>query len=166
MRTYLLPCLLLLTGCKDLTSMVVGGTVSAGKEVTKGIVEGVEEGRKSGESIDGAIVVTTAAELALHGGVTVFSVKDRDGGSDVMLAFENTGDTPLRISGVEVLALDPDGFVQRPTTEDSTVTVPPHAKDSVSVHFEVAADRVKTVRVWGAEYPVPAVTPEPAAMEP
>jgi len=100
MRVHLLLLLpLLLTGCKQLTSMVVGGTVSAGKEVTKGIVEGVEEGRKSGESLDGALVVTTAAELAEHGGVTVYSVKAVGDEADVVLAFENTGDAPLRISG-------------------------------------------------------------------
>lgn len=150
----LLP--LLLTGCKQLTSMVVGGTVSAGKEVTKGIVEGVEEGRKSGESLDGAVVVTTAAELAEHGSVTVFAVKESGDEADVVLAFENTGDTPLRVSGVEVIALDPDGFVQRPTSSETTLTVPAHAKDQLVVHFAVPAAKVKTVRVWGADYTAPA----------
>lgn len=155
----LLP--LLLTGCKQLTSMVVGGTVSAGKEVTKGIVEGVEEGRKSGESLDGAVLVTTAAELAAHGGVTVYSVNASGDEADVVLAFENTGDTPLRVSGVEVIALDPDGFVQRPTSTETTLTVPAHAKDQLVVHFAVPAAKVKTVRVWGADYPAPAPSAEP-----
>lgn len=141
--------------------MVVGGTVSAGKEVTKGIVEGVEEGRKSGESLDGAVVVTTAAELAAHGGVTVFSVKADGDGADVVLAFENSGDVPLRVAGVDVIALDPDGFVQRPTSADNTLTIPAHAKDQLSVRFAVPATRIKTVRVWGADYPAP--SPEPSA---
>ncbi len=150
--------LLPVLGCKDITSMIVGGTVSAGKEVTKGIVEGVEEGRKSGESIDGAIVVTTAAELAAHGTVTVFAVRGGPAGSEVVLAFENTGDTPLRVSDVEVLALDADAFVQRPTDGNTSLTIPSHAKDQLVISFAVPPEKIKTVRVWGADSPAPAVT--------
>jgi len=59
---------------------------------------------------------------------------------------------------VDVIALDPDGFVQRPTSTENTLTVPAHAKDQLTVHFAVPAATVKTVRVWGADYPAPAPT--------
>lgn len=148
-----------LGGCKQITSMIVGGTVSTGKEVTKGIVEGVEEGRKSGESLDGAVIVSNAADLAAHGSVSVFAVRADGSESNVTLAFENAGETPMRVSGVDVIALDLDGFVQRPASADTTLTVPARAKDQLIVHFAVAPDRIKTMRIWGVDYPVPTVTP-------
>lgn len=155
--TRALPLLILvLSGCKDLTSFVVGETVKTGKEVTAGVVEGVEEGRKAGESVDGAVLVTTAADLDANGGVAVHAVEAGGAGSNVSLAFDNKGDKPLRISGVEVLVLDADGFVSHPTTPVNGVTVPPRAKDRLVVEFGVAPDKIKTVRVWGKDLAVTA----------
>lgn len=151
--------LLVAPACKDITSTIVGGTVSAGKEVTTGIVEGVEAGRKSGESVDGAVIVTNNAELAAHGGVVVHQVRPAAHGAEVVLAFENSGEAPLRVSGLEVLVLDPDGFVQRPLDPASALTVPPRARDQLVVPFGVPPERVRTVRVWTTDLPVPAPTP-------
>lgn len=156
-----LPLFLALVGCKEITSTIVGGTVSAGKEVTAGIVEGVEEGRKEGQSVDGAVVVTNAAELAAHGGLSIRAVEPAEGGARVVVAVENTGDAPLRVSGLEVLALDPEGFVIRPSKPVDSVTVPPHAKDQVVAEFGAPPDRVRTVRVWGQD-----LTPPPAGDQP
>ena len=151
----LLALLLLLSGCQEITAFVVGGTVSTGKEVTKGVVDGIEEGRKSGEPIDGALIVTSAADLAAVGAVTVNGVEATAEGSTVALAFENRGDKPLRVSGVEVLALDAEGFVQRPSTPAGELTVPARAKDRLVVSFGIPPEKVATVRVWGQDLLVP-----------
>lgn len=155
----LLPFFLVFVGCKEITATIVGGTVEAGKEVTSGIVEGVEKGRKQGESVDGAVLVTNHEELAANGGVTVFAVRAAGTGSEVVLAFTNAGEKPLRVSGVETLVLDPDGFAQHPSGRaEESITVPPRAKDQLVVAFDVTPDRVKGVRVWGADLVVPAAT--------
>jgi hypothetical protein len=77
----------------------------------------------------------------------------------VALAFENRGDHPVRISGVEVMAVDTDGFVQRPTGGGTVLTVPANAKDQLTLTFAVPAARIATVRVWGTDLSV-APTPD------
>lgn len=150
-----------MAGCKEVTAWVVGETVQAGKEVTTGIVEGVEEGRKAGESVDGATIVTSLAELQANGTVSVREVRGGPAGSEVVLAFENTTDKPLRIGGVELIALDSDGFTLRPTGAVDGLTVPAKAKDQVVVAFAEPAEKIKTVRVWGLDLPTPPPTPAP-----
>ena len=148
--------LLLAFGCKEITSFVVGNTVEAGKEMTKGVVEGVEEGRKQGESVDGATIVTRSEDLEANGSVSVREVTGGDADAHVVLAFENTTDKPLRLSNVEVLALDADGFTQRPVSTEFSLTVPPRAKDQLVVDFAVGTSKIHTVRVWGKDLVVPA----------
>lgn len=152
----LLPLLLLLTGCKDLVATIVGGTISTGKEIASGVKEGVVEGRKQGESVDGAAIVTTLEELHASGGVSVYGMKDGAGGTDITLAFENTSDRPMRVSQLDVLALDKDGFAIHPSQKPGQLTVPPRAKEQLVVLVPGTADRIAKVRVWGEELSVPA----------
>lgn len=145
---------------RSCTSAVVGKTVETTKGVTKGVVDGVEDGRKAGESVDGAFIVTTLEELQAHGSVSVYAVRSNGSGSDVVLTLENTAEQPLRVSAIEVLALDAEGFVKHPARGSSlTLTVPARAKDQLTVAFDVPAENVRTVRVWGADLPVPAPRP-------
>ncbi|HNH47698.1 MAG TPA: hypothetical protein PKY30_11700, partial [Myxococcota bacterium] len=72
MRLLLFVCVL--GGCKDITSTIVGGTIGTSKEIVTGVKEGVEEGRKQGESLDGAVIVTTPDELRANGAVSVYAV--------------------------------------------------------------------------------------------
>ena len=161
MRTHLIVLAFGLTGCKEVTAWVVGETVEAGKEVSTGIVEGVAEGRKAGESVDGATIVTGLAELQANGTVSVREVRLGPGGCEVVLAFENTSDKPMRISGIELIALDSDGFTLRPQESVAGLTVPAKAKDQLAIRFGEPPEKIKTVRVWGLDLPVPA-TPSPA----
>ena len=142
-------------GC---TSSVVGKTIETTKGVTTGVAEGIEEGRKAGQSVDGATLVSTMADFGDHGGVTVVAVGAgaAGSGSAVELAFENRGDTPLRVMAPQVTVLDRDGFVQRPVQgPPGDLTVPPRAKDRASWSFDVAPDRVGTVRLWDQDLPIP-----------
>lgn len=143
---------------KSCTSTVVGTTVETTKEVTTGVVEGIEEGRKSGTSIDGALVVSSMDEVGAHGGISVVSVDAVDAtNSRVTLALENSGEQPLRITSLEISALDKGGFVQRPTSSvPGEVTVPPRAKERLVVELPIAADQVGTVRAWATDLAIPA----------
>ena len=161
MRVFLIVCVVTLSGCKEVTAWVVGETVQAGKEVTTGIVEGVEEGRKAGESVDGAVIVTNLAELQANGAVAVREVRAGPTGSEVLLAFENTADKPMRMSGIEVIALDGEGFTLRPHSFETSLTIPAKAKDQLSVAFVEPPERIKTLRVWGLDLPAPEPTRAP-----
>jgi len=145
-----------LGGCRDITSTIVGGTIGTSKEIVTGGKEGVEEGRKQGESVDGAVIVTTAEELRANGTVSVYAVRAGVEGAELVLAFENQGDRPMRVGGLEILALDPDGFVLRPLKSPGELTVPSKAKDQLVVTVPGTPERVAKVRVWGEELVVPA----------
>lgn len=165
MRLLLFVCVL--GGCKDLTATIVGGTIGTSKEIVTGVKEGVEEGRKQGESIDGAVIVTTAEELRANGSVSVYAVRAGVTGAELVLAFENKGERPMRVGGLDILALDADGFVLRPLENPGELTVPAMAKDQLVVTVPGAPERVAKVRVWGEEFAVPApAAPAPAAPAP
>lgn len=161
-RSLLLPLLALLTlGCsgdfwRGCTATVVGKTVETSKEVGTGIVEGIQDGRKAGESVDGAAIVSSLAELSGHGNATLYAVEPgpTEGTATVTIAFENTGDKPLRVTGIAIEVLDTEGFVQHAAErDDRELTVPPHAKDRATATFPVAPDKVGEVRLWGQALP-------------
>jgi hypothetical protein len=146
-----------LVACKKVSEVVVERGVKAAKDTVKGIEEGVEKGRKSGQSTDDALIVSRAEDLKGHGTISVRELRGAaDGGttSEVVLAIENTGARPLRITELDVLALDPGGFVKRPVSPVAEVTVPPMAKDQVVVTFDAKPDALAKVRLWGVEYPL------------
>jgi len=161
-RLLLVPLALSTLACsgsmfKSCTSTMVGKTVQTTKEVTSGVAEGIEEGRKAGTSVDGAVIVSTPAELDAHGGVALLSVEDAgEGAARVTLAFENKGEQPLRVTGIRVGVLDDQGFVQQPTSSPaSELTVPPRAKERLSFEVGIPAAKVGTVRAWDRDLPRP-----------
>ncbi len=140
---------------KSCTAWVVGSTVKTTKEVGSGVVEGIAEGRKAGASVDGAVLVGSMSELAAHGDLRVQKVEPAgEGACKVVLALENRGEAPLRFLNLEVVALDSDGFLVRPSGHvPGEATVPPRAKDRLEVEFPIAAERVGVVRVWSVDLP-------------
>jgi hypothetical protein len=145
-------------GCKDAASTVVEKSVAAAKETTKGIEDGVEKGRKNGESLDGAVVVSTAAELAGKGSIAVYAVKNSQLGpeSSVTLAVENTLDKPLRITKLQVFALDKEGFIHKPTSLMTDVTIAPRAKDKVVFQVGEKAEKLAKIRLWDKDIEIDA----------
>jgi hypothetical protein len=145
--------LLLGPGCKDAASTIAEKTVTAAKETSKGLDEGAEKGRKSGESLDGATLVSSAADLAGKGDITVYEVRASDAGAEskVVLAVENTTDKPLRLTKLDVVALDKEGFVQKPSGLPAEVTIAPKAKDKISFVVPQSADKLAKLRFWGKE---------------
>lgn len=150
--------LLHVCGCKQAAETITEKSISAAKETTKGISEGIDKGRKSGESLDGAEIVSSNAELEKRGSFSVFSVRGSDASdaTEISLAFENTSDKPIRISNLEVAAFDRDGFVKKPTSGHSEITIPARGKDVVTFSVRERADRIAKVRVWNKDVDVPA----------
>lgn len=151
--------LVLLTGasCKDTTETVVETAVKTAKDTAKGIGEGIEKGRKSGASADDASIVTKNEDLVGKGSIQVLGVRASEGDdthSEVDLAIENITDAPLRLSQLEIIALDSDGFAHRPDSVPGSVTVPRKAKEKITVRFPVGSDAIAKVRIWSEELPV------------
>ena len=96
---------------KDATAAVVGKGIEVGKGTVTGIAAGVEQGRKNAESADGALVVSTDAELKTHGGAKVGAVEADGAGSRVDILVENTTDKPLRATKPEDIVLDKHNFL-------------------------------------------------------
>jgi hypothetical protein len=130
------------------TSTVVGKAVEVGKGTARGLAEGVERGRRDGESLDGARLVSSWADLEGRGEIAVVdtSAATDSGEIEVTLAFVNDGDEPLRVTGLQVVALDADGFVLTPAAPPPSLTVPPHAKDRRVLRFR--GEDVARLRVW------------------
>ncbi len=148
------------SGCKEVTETVVEKGVKAAKDTTRGVSEGIEKGRKQGQSADDAVIVSKPDEIQGKGTIAVRALRqhpDNPKHAQIELAFENTSDRPLRFTKLEVLALDGEAFVNRPQTSPSDVTVLPKTKDRLVVTFEADAKTLAKVRVWGVEYALPPV---------
>jgi len=152
--------LALSAGCKRITETVVEKGVKAAKETSKGVADGIDKGRKGGESVDDAFIVSKADELNGKGTISVYALRPRAENAkqaEVELALENTTDRPIRFTDIETLALDKENFVVRPESPPRELTVPPKAKDRLVVVFNGEAAKLTKVRLWGVDYPLPAV---------
>jgi len=124
----------------------VSETVSAGKDVVSGFAEGVEDGRKSGESVDKARIVSNKEELQQFLRVEVLDVKELAPGEfKVSVAFHNQSEAIVRLTKLgnlgNVVLLDKDNFAyplpeataQSKTAKD--VNVLPKASTKASFVF-------------------------------
>ena len=141
--------------CKDATSTVVEGTVKGSKQVVTGIAEGVKEGRKAGESVDGAKIITSMEELEASGTLSVHSVLGADGNTAVTLAAENTTNAPMRLADMKVSALDKEGFALKLMTGVFETTVQPNAKERIEFTVSGPPEGLGAVRAWGHELEIP-----------
>jgi hypothetical protein len=144
-------------GCKEVTEKVVEKGVQVAKDTSKGVEDGLDKGRKSGESTDDAVIVSSPTDLVGKGSILVHAVHPAASDAkvaEVDLALENTGERPLRITRLEVLALDKDGFVKRPNSDPAETTVPPKAKEKLTISFPVEAKTLAKVRIWNKDQDV------------
>ena len=147
-------------GCRKVAESVAEKGMQAAKNTTKGLSEGLDKGRKQGQSADDAIIVTAPAELKGFGSLTISEVRpgrDNSSGTDIELVVENTSDRPLRITSLDMLALDGKGFVKRPVSHPGELTVPPKAKDKLVVSFE-GPEKLAKARIWGVDQDLPPPT--------
>jgi hypothetical protein len=143
-------------GCRKMAERVAEKGVAAVKDTTKGLSEGAEKGRKEGSSTDDAVVVTSLADLKGAGSLSVAEVRRAPVGTEVVLVVDNTGERPLRITRLDIFALDSKGFVKRPVAAPPELTVPAKAKDKLVIAFDTGADKLAKARIWGVDHELPA----------
>jgi hypothetical protein len=137
---------------KDATAAVVGKGIEVSKGAVTGIASGIEQGRKQGESADGALIVSTSAELSAHGGAKLGTVEASGEGSAITILIENTTDKPMRLTRAEVIVLDKEGVVaESHLANQQDLTVPPRAKAKLVATAALAADKVGVVRLNGQD---------------
>lgn len=152
---------------KDGVKSVISGVVSSGKDAISGVKDGIEEGRKSGESVDGAIVVFDKDALQKYVAVSVQSV-EKIGATDykLTLVFRNNSDKIVRLTNLSerksLQLLDKDGFVSYlkygATPVESDVTIPEKAATRVRYEFSELEGVPGSLRLYGMEISVPEVT--------
>jgi len=148
--------------CRKAAEKTTEKIVKEGKEAVGGISEGIEKGRKSSAGQDGAIIISTDAELAQNAKVTVFALRQGEGDKEavVEMAVENQKDVPLRLTDLHKTGgcalIDKDGF-SSPLNERATdpeMTVLPKAKQKVVLHFKASVSTAATVLFYGKKYPI------------
>ncbi|MEY1229237.1 hypothetical protein AB7107_07405 [Proteus terrae] len=86
------------------------------KDALSGLKDGIDEGRQSGSSVDGAVIIYDKDNLKKYTTVRVLSVESTDGNNYlVTLAVKNNSDSLIRLTNLNekknVYAIDADDFV-------------------------------------------------------
>lgn len=132
---------------------VVSGIVSFGKN----LVDGVTDGRKTGQSTDDAIIVDTLEGLDKNLIIELISIsKDDEETSYIELGFKNANGKPVRIINLAdsgtVIAIDTDGYstnLARGKGNPDDITVPSNTGKKQKFYFKLAPEAVKEIRVMG-----------------
>jgi len=141
----------------ETTKSVVSGIVKFGKDLLEGIDEGIDDGRKTGLSQDGAIIVNNVEDLEKYLVVNVINVnKDNNSISYVELGFNNKNNRPVRLVNLKesenIIAIDASGYATNllATAKNiSDVTVPSNAGKKQKFYFELNTDSIKEIRIMG-----------------
>ena len=136
---------------------VVSGLVKFGKDLIEGADEGVNQGRKSGLSQDGAVLVDTGADLERLLSTKILAITPREsGGANVVMGFKNDNDTPVRLINLResenVIAIDTEGYATHLAvnlTNPMEVTVPSKAGKKQPFQFDLSPEEIKEIRIMG-----------------
>ncbi|MEJ2609568.1 MAG: hypothetical protein P8179_05620 [Candidatus Thiodiazotropha sp.] len=150
------------SGVAESAKSVVSSVVKFGKELISGATDGVTEGRKSGESHDGATIVSNLEELEQHIDITVLGkTSDGENSVNIELGFKNRGENPVRIINIKenntIIVLDKDGYATSLSLSGNNpleLTVPEQAAKKQTFNFNIPFDRVSSIRIWGKQYPL------------
>lgn len=136
---------------KAITSKTVSQAVEAGKGVVAGIDDGIDAGRKGGDSVDGARVLTAYKDL---GELVSFEIgESRLTETEelvVQVAVDNQEPQSVRLTNLKVLGLDAKGFAHAGKTGPE-LTVPAKAKGELLVRFQGKGVKTHKIRIWGTE---------------
>lgn len=152
---------------KDGVKSMISDVVSSGKDAISGIKDGIEDGRKSGESLDGATIITDKNLLQQYVNVSVRSVEKLSATEyRLTLTLRNDSDKIVRLTNLNeqksLQLLDKDRFVSyakwmsKPI--DSDITIPEKSAVRVRYEFFDVEGEPASLRLYGMEIPVPAVT--------
>ena len=95
-------------------SSVVSGVVSTGKDVLKGVKEGVDTGRKDGTSIDDAFIIYDKEQFEKNIKAEVLAVTEDEMEYKVVVGLKNKTDKMIRLTNLNeqksLQLLDTEGF--------------------------------------------------------
>ena len=135
-------------------SSVVSGVVSTGKDVLKGVKEGIDTGRKDGTSIDDAFIIYDREQFEEKVKAEVLSVTKDEEGYKVTVGLKNKTDQLLRITNLNeqksLQLLDTDGFSVFASYPVRDISIP--KKSAVKSVFVFPADGTpKTLKIFEIE---------------
>ncbi|WP_409285805.1 hypothetical protein [Pseudomonas protegens] len=146
---------------KDSTKSAVSSAISAGKNLLRGINEGVLEGRQSTEGVDGASIISSPEQMKDRVDVQVLKTEAIGGSFYVTLGFKNSSDSQLRLINLKqtgaLLAIDQDGYANNlmlGLENPDEVTIPAKAAVRQKFVFEGPIESSSSVRLWGQDYSV------------
>lgn len=149
---------------------VVSGVVSAGKDAISGVTEGVDTGRKEGESTDQSKLVANKADFQRLTSIKV--VKSESMGNNqykLTLALKNDNDFPVRITNLSepkyIMLIDADGFsttIDSPLVQGKDITALPKSLTRVRYVFSNVEAEPAIFRFFETDVKVPASVPAPA----
>ena len=135
-------------------SSVVSGVVSTGKDVLKGVKEGIDTGRKDGTSIDDAFIIYDREQFEEKVKAEVLSVTKDEEGYKVIVGLKNKTDQLLRITNLNeqksLQLLDTDGFSVFASYPVRDISIP--KKSAVKSIFIFPADGTpKVLKIYESE---------------
>lgn len=135
-------------------SSVVSGVVSTGKDVLKGVKEGVDTGRKDGTSIDDAFIIYDREQFEKNIKVSVLSVTENETGYKVVIGLKNETDKMIRLTNLHekksLQLLDSDGFAVFALGPFEDISIP--KKSAVKSTFSFPADGTpKMLKIYESE---------------
>lgn len=151
---------------KDGVKGVVAGVISAGKDALSGVKDGVDDGRKTGESVDGAVIITDKEGLNKFISASVLSAKKiADEEYEITLALRNSTDKAVRLSNLNepksLVLLDAGGFASMLKVPllpgESDITIPDNAAVKARYIFTKVEEAPAILRIYGVDVAVPEV---------
>lgn len=141
----------------------VSNIVSDGKDALDAVQTGITEGRKKGDSLDSAIIVSNHKELSEIATFKVRSI-DKEGKDSYKLTiiFTNDNDRPVRLINItdphQVLLLDEDNISSPLSSsflsnhDNKDITISPKASTRIYWVFDKVEMPPKTLRLYGTDY--------------
>lgn len=145
--------------------------IKLGKEVLGGISQGVDEGRKEAEGVDGAVIVTTMEELEAHVDVQLLKVRSSAEGrkTQIEIGLKNRSDQPVRIANLgdrsAILLLDTEGYAQeldKAGVHPGELTIPARAGKKHHLLFAIPPSKAQALRMWQREFSLQGIPVAPS----
>lgn len=139
-------------GVKALTSNIT--TVS--KDALSGLKDGIDEGRKSGSSVDGAIIIYDKENLNKYTTIKPLSVESTGENSYlVTVAVKNNSDSLIRLTNLNerknIYAIDADDFVAYLDSIQEDVNIPNKTATKLRLTFKNAEGEPVKLRLYENE---------------
>ncbi len=135
-------------------SSVVSGVVSTGKDVLKGVKEGIDTGRKDGTSIDNAFIIYDKEQFEENVKAEVLSVTKDEEGYKIIVGLKNKTDQLIRLTNLNeqksLQLLDTEGFAVFSQELYGDINIP--KKAAVKSTFKFPADGTpKILKIYESE---------------